>query len=229
MHDPIKALLNVPDQEVADRLTEKWTDAKLGELQYVGVTVGKTAALKRKDNGLVTSTVAAAFSWASIPTDPWSVDACWMSSLVLALTAISLAAQQTIGLNRLRSCENGLLKIRHLLGEAPWKQEHHSDVSHVSDDAKDGFNRTKIKRSQLWAWQTPIMMSNFAILLFIVGLMIAIFARAAATMGDWSKPDGKIAVFFGGATVFAGVNYLICWISLNRGSLVSSTQLKAPG
>lgn len=49
MHDPIKALLNVPDQEVADRLTEKWTDAKLGELQYVGVTVGKTAALKRKD------------------------------------------------------------------------------------------------------------------------------------------------------------------------------------
>lgn len=115
-----------------------------------------------------------------------------MSSLVLALTAISLAAQQTIGLNRLRSCENGLLKIRHLLGEAPWKQEHHSDVSHVSDDAKDGFNRTKIKRSQLWAWQTPIMMSNFAILLFIVGLMIAIFARAAATMGDWSKPDGKV-------------------------------------
>ena len=115
-----------------------------------------------------------------------------MSSLVLALTAISLAAQQTIGLNRLRSCENGWLKIRHLLGEAPGKEDHHPTASHGSDDAKDVSNRTRIKRSQLWAWQTPIMMSNFAILLFIVGLMIAIFARAAATMGDWSKPDGKV-------------------------------------
>lgn len=115
-----------------------------------------------------------------------------MSSLVLALTAISLAAQQTIGLNRLRSCENGLLKIRHLLGEAPEKEERHSPASHGADEAKDGLNRTRIKRIQLWAWQTPIMMSNFAILLFIVGLMIAIFARAAATMGDWSKPDGKV-------------------------------------
>ena len=116
-----------------------------------------------------------------------------MSSLVLALTAISLAAQQTIGLNRLRSCENGLLKIRHLLGEAPGKaQDRHLAASHGSDNAKDGLTRTRIKRSQLWAWQTPIMMSNFAILLFIVGLMIAVFARAAATMGDWSKPDGKV-------------------------------------
>ena len=48
MHDPIKALLNVPDQDVADRLTEKWTDAKLGELQYVGVTVWKIGTLQRE-------------------------------------------------------------------------------------------------------------------------------------------------------------------------------------
>lgn len=40
MHDPIKSLLNEQDRELADRLTEKWTHAKLGELQYVGITVG---------------------------------------------------------------------------------------------------------------------------------------------------------------------------------------------
>ena len=39
MHDPIKLLLNAQDRELADRLTEKWTVAKLSELQYVGLTV----------------------------------------------------------------------------------------------------------------------------------------------------------------------------------------------
>ena len=39
MHDPIKFLLNVSDEHEADELTEKWTDAKLKELQYVGLSV----------------------------------------------------------------------------------------------------------------------------------------------------------------------------------------------
>ena len=30
---------SIEDQELADKLTEKWTIAKLGELQYVGLTV----------------------------------------------------------------------------------------------------------------------------------------------------------------------------------------------
>lgn len=39
MHDPIKYLLNVADVQEADILTEKWTKAKLKELQYVGLSV----------------------------------------------------------------------------------------------------------------------------------------------------------------------------------------------
>ena len=39
MHDPISHLLNAADAEEADRLTEKWTDAKLKELNYVGISV----------------------------------------------------------------------------------------------------------------------------------------------------------------------------------------------
>lgn len=42
MHDPISNLLNAADAEEADRLTEKWTDAKLKELNYVGISVCKT-------------------------------------------------------------------------------------------------------------------------------------------------------------------------------------------
>ena len=39
MHDPIKYLLNAADKEEADKLTDKWTDGKLKELQYVGLSV----------------------------------------------------------------------------------------------------------------------------------------------------------------------------------------------
>lgn len=39
MHDPINSLLNATDVEEADKLTEKWTDAKLKELNYVGLSV----------------------------------------------------------------------------------------------------------------------------------------------------------------------------------------------
>lgn len=40
MHDPIKSLLNADGRE-ADDLTLKWKDAKLQELNYVGITVGR--------------------------------------------------------------------------------------------------------------------------------------------------------------------------------------------
>lgn len=43
-------------------------------------------------------------------------------------------------------------------------------------------------------WQTPVMLSNFAILLFVVGLMISVFVRAARSRGEWST--GSIQVFF---------------------------------
>lgn len=42
MHDPINNLLNAIDVEEADKLTEKWTDAKLKELNYVGLSVRTT-------------------------------------------------------------------------------------------------------------------------------------------------------------------------------------------
>ena len=135
--------------------------------------------------------IAIANSWFTVPDDPWSTNACWMSALLFALTAISLAAQQTIGLNRLYSCEDGLLKIRHLLGEA--NPRHRSlSMGFYTTESHDNQGRIRIKRSQLWTWQTPIMLSNFSILLFIVGLMIAIFVRAAATLGDFSKSDTKV-------------------------------------
>ena len=39
MHDPVKYLLNASDAQEADKLTERWVEAKLRELNYVGLTV----------------------------------------------------------------------------------------------------------------------------------------------------------------------------------------------
>lgn len=138
-------------------------------------------------SALVTGTIASAFSWYSVASDPWTTEACWASAMVMARTAISLASQQTIGLSRLCSCEDGWLKVRHLLGKSnpdygeSLRQHHrHSQC------------RVKMKTSQLWMWQTPVMLANIAILLFVIGLMIAIFARAVQSQGDWTKGRNQV-------------------------------------
>lgn len=140
---------------------------------------------------LITATIAAAFSWFSIENDPWSTYACWMSALLFALTAISLAAQQSIGLNRLYSCEDGLLKIRLVLGELNPRYEERTPRTH-REDHNDADARIRMRRSQLWMWQAPIMLLNFSILLFIIGLMLSIFVRAVASTGGLSSPEIKV-------------------------------------
>lgn len=39
MHDPVSQLLNAANEAEADKLTEKWTQGKLQELNYVGLSV----------------------------------------------------------------------------------------------------------------------------------------------------------------------------------------------
>lgn len=218
MHDPISNLLNAADAEEADKLTEKWTDAKLKELNYVGIS-----------SALITGTIASAFSWYSVQDDPWSTEACWTSALVLALTAISLATQQTIGLSRLCSGENGWLKVRRLLGEAACDCRSHLEQSGLGSPHRHTGSRVRMKKSQLWMWQTPVMLSNFAILLFVIGLMISMFVRAIRSQRDWTTGDLQIAIFFGGASIFAGSNYLFCWLCLNQGSLGSVSKSERSG
>ena len=143
----------------------------------------------------MTGTIASAFSWYTVPDDPWSTEACWLSALVLALTAISLAAQQTIGLSRLSTCEKGWLKIRRLLGEQDPSYENPSMRRYSASHHQYFESRVRMKKSQLWIWQTPVMLSNFAILLFIIGLMISVFVRAAVVHGDWSTGRMQVMLF----------------------------------
>lgn len=112
---------------------------------------------------------------------------------MLALTAISLATQQTIGLSRLCSGENGWLKVRRLLGEAdPCDYGSHLEQAGLDLPHQHTESRVRMKKSQLWIWQTPVMLSNFAILLFVIGLMISMFIRAVRSQRDWTKGDLQV-------------------------------------
>lgn len=49
-----------------------------------------------------------------------------------------------------------------------------------------------MKNSQLWIWQTPVMLSNFAILLFVIGLLISVFVRAVRSRNGWIEGNNQV-------------------------------------
>ncbi|KAF4415027.1 hypothetical protein F53441_14675, partial [Fusarium austroafricanum] len=73
-----------------DRLTTWWIERKLAELSFVGVTCA-----------LVAGVIAAAFSWRNLDNIAWGTKGLWYGSLVMVLTSICLATQQTLALHRL--------------------------------------------------------------------------------------------------------------------------------
>ena len=76
------------------------------------------------------------------------------------LTSICLATQQGVSLNRLSGYGDGLSRIRRMLGSRA-----------------DGLaNSIAVPYwDQLYVWQTPIMLLNVSIVLFIVGVVIKLF------------------------------------------------------
>lgn len=112
------------------------------------------------------------------PQPSWLPTGLWYSSLVLDLVAICLATQQSVALNRLSCYKDGLSKIRFVLGHM--------------QPSKDGRPETwEPRRLQLYVWQTPIMLLNFSILLFIIGLSVMIIGAAGQTNQVFTSENAK--------------------------------------
>ncbi|EUC44639.1 hypothetical protein COCMIDRAFT_76143, partial [Bipolaris oryzae ATCC 44560] len=107
---------------------------------------------------LIAGVVSSAFSWPTINDAPWTAKALLYSALILSLTSISIGTQQSIALYRIGGHEDGLETLQALL------------------KSPRGKNASKL---QLYIWQVPVMMLNIAILVFLIGLMVLIWARAA--------------------------------------------------
>jgi hypothetical protein len=90
--------------------------------------------------------------------------AAWYSSLILGLTAVSSAMQQSLTLYRLGCYEDCLPRLRAILG-----REHRR---------ADGSTFWRVRWSQMVVWQVPVMLLNFAILLFVSGVVGMLRDRA---------------------------------------------------
>jgi hypothetical protein len=155
-------------------LASQWRDDKIQELSVVNVTVSKDIMLieyrtDRHQAALIAGVVSSAFSWPTIEPAPWTAKAVIYCTLFLSLSALTTGSQQSIVLTRYGRHQEGLEDLKRLLG---------------------GKTDGEAKRAQEYVWQLPVLLLNVSIGLFVIGLMILIWARAASSP-DWDD-DMKV-------------------------------------
>jgi hypothetical protein len=97
--------------------------------------------------------------------------------LLFAIISISTATQQSNNLQKIMSHpQKGLIKIRAML-----------ESKHVT-----ALGKKTASFNQHFVWQTPIMLLNFSILLFVAGLMILVIKLAVDKAGGMSMNESQV-------------------------------------
>ncbi|KAF3906066.1 hypothetical protein ABW21_db0207561 [Orbilia brochopaga] len=164
----------------------QWRRSKVAELAAVNVV-----------GALIAAVVSSAFTWPATTQAPWTVLAAFYGALILSLVAVSTGSQQSIALYRLGESKRALYKLQELL-------------SFTTDPAA----MRAPTRMQRYLWQIPVMLLNVSVLVFLVGLVILIWARAAV-MPSWDD-DMKIAFVSTLAGIFGLANYVVGMFLLYR-------------
>jgi hypothetical protein len=111
-------------------------------------------------------------------------------------------------LNRISTYQDSTQKIRSILGKKrvstkPASRDN-ADAGDLAEQAPAGLpanDRIQLdearefwdpKWSQLFVWQTPIMLLNFSILFYLVGFLLVILEPARAAMMSWISVDVKV-------------------------------------
>jgi hypothetical protein len=162
------------EQETLDRASQ-WPKAKLSELGIVNVVVSNdtnslsvATGRSRKQGALIAAVVSSAFTWPAAADAPWTVLATFYGALILSLSAVSTGSQQSIALYRLGTSKKRLRQLQRLL------------------ETTRKTNAHKGRRLQQYLWQVPIMLLNVSILVFLIGLLILIWHRAAQSP-SWDR------------------------------------------
>ncbi|KAJ6260754.1 hypothetical protein Dda_4983 [Drechslerella dactyloides] len=145
---------------------------------------------------LVAAVVGSAFTWPATTDAPWTVLATFYGSLILSLVAIATGSQQSIALYRLGESQSALEKLQKLL--------------------RSKKDPSKLSSAQRYLWQVPVMLLNVSVLVFLVGLMILIWERAAV-MPSWDD-DMKVAFVASLAGIFGLANYVLGMFLLYQGN-----------
>lgn len=208
-YGPIYRLLNVEDEKERDRLTERWRDHKLQELNFVGIVVSQPVSaeplplpprsapqstyanpLPRSplQGGLLANVMTSTNSWPNVfqpgNSKPWPVRACWFSGLVFALAAVLTAASQSIRLHRLSCRTDAHEAIRGLLAST----------------ARGRQGEVLPRQSHVYLWQTSVMYLMVSVFILLAGLFCMLWAAAGGE--NWWNGQAQLAITF---TVVAGV------------------------
>jgi hypothetical protein len=137
--------------------------------------------------------------------------------------SLSLACQQAIALTRVSNSEFAVERIRHLLGE-PCEDEKASTGKTNSGEPKEPVATATLEagdprkwrplKLQLYVWQIPSMLLGNAVLIFVIGLAVWVYATARDA-GHWGD-ERKIAIFFGCFMAFVTANYVLNWTCIER-------------
>lgn len=161
------------------KTASQWRADKIQELSVVNTTVRQYSTLlettcqaDRDQAALIAGVVSGTFSWSTIDLAPWTAKAMFYCTLFVSLSAVATGSQQSIALNRYGQHQEGLKSLQQLL-----------------TDSKTG----KPSQMQKYVWQLPVMLLNISIALFLIGLAILIWDRAASSPA-W---DADMKVRFG--------------------------------
>lgn len=129
-----------------------------------------------EQGAILASLFASAFTWPLMQISAYSTQGCWFGGLMLIISSITIATQQSITLHRFSTHVNDLRNLRGLLGY---------------QDTPAGIWRPR--KIQLYVWQMPVMMLRFGIYLFLVGLFLLLWKAARPNGHSWSMPDLKVS------------------------------------
>jgi hypothetical protein len=119
---------------------------------------------------------------------PWLTRAVWYGVLTNNLVAMSIATHQSITLNRISAYRDSTSKIRSILGKRRTKPKQATGTA-----ADEGTREFWDPRwSQLFVWQTPIMLLNFSILFYLAGFIILMAEPIKAIVPSWQNVDIKV-------------------------------------
>lgn len=117
--------------------------------------------LLTKQGALIAAIVASVFSWPTIISSPWTAKACFYTTLYLSLFAVTCGFQQNITLVRYGKDAEGVAMLQKLLRST---------------------NGKSAGRLHLFVWQIPIMLVNFSIMSFLMGLSILIWDQTTTSV-----------------------------------------------
>ncbi|KAI1086688.1 hypothetical protein F5B19DRAFT_478353 [Rostrohypoxylon terebratum] len=153
----MELMLNKPDPVKKKQITKKWMRIMESHLNVMIIT-----------SSVVGSIMASAFSWASFSNDTSNsaciqiVKAIWYGALLLSVSSIAAASQQITSIHRLDFYQDGCEMIHELLGE----------FAQTPTGSNSNPPVVKLKLSQAFLWQIPVMLLNGSLYLFTVGLCI---------------------------------------------------------